>query len=76
MQTTDVTLSSLIPPATRPNADPAKLRRHGPFDWRKYAPIVVETNGTRFWIMDGMTRVENARRAGISELPAYVFQRR
>jgi len=27
-------------------------------------------------IQDGMTRVENARRAGITELPAYVFPRR
>jgi hypothetical protein len=76
MQTTDVTLTSLIPPASRPAVDPVKLRRHGPFDWQKFSPIVVETDGTRFWLMDGVTRVENARLAGITKLPAYVFQRR
>lgn len=76
MQTRDVEISNLIPPASRPLADPVKLQRHGPFDWKKYTPIVVETDGTRLWLMDGMTRAENARRAGITNLPAYVFQKR
>jgi hypothetical protein len=76
MNTTDVEIRKLIPPLSRSFADPIKLQRHGPFDWNKYTPIVVETDGTRFWIMDGMTRAENARRAGISELPAWVFLRR
>ena len=75
MQPQDVDISKLIPPSSRPIADPAKLARHGPFDWNKYAPIIVETDGQRLWLMDGMTRVENARRAGITHLPAYVFRR-
>jgi hypothetical protein len=72
-QTVDT--SKLIPPSSRPYADPAKLARHGAFDWNKYAPIIVETDGTSLWLMDGMTRVENARRAGITQLPAQVFRR-
>jgi hypothetical protein len=76
MQLTDVQLSKLIAPASRPFADPAKIKRHGAFDWNKYTPIIVESDGARFWIMDGMTRVENAHRGGIAVLPAYVFPRR
>jgi hypothetical protein len=56
-------------------ADPAKLLRHGPFDWQEYTPIEVETDGVRFWVVNGMTRIENARRAGIKMLPAYIFRR-
>jgi len=76
VKTKDVDLSRLIPPDSRPFAAPDKLLDHGPFDWQKYTPIIVETDGRRFWLMDGMTRVENARRAGITKLPAYVFRRR
>jgi hypothetical protein len=76
MQTRDVEISRLIPPSSRPFADPVKLQRHGPFDWSKYTPIIVETDGMRLWLMDGMTRVENARRAGITNLPAYIFPMR
>jgi hypothetical protein len=71
----NVDISKLIPPSSRPVADPAKLARHGPFDWNKYTPIIVETDGQRLWLMDGMTRVENARRAGITQLPAYIYRR-
>lgn len=70
-----VELSKLIPPSSRPIADPGKLARHGPFDWNKYVPIIVETDGQRLWLMDGMTRVENARRAGITQLPASIYRR-
>lgn len=76
MQTRDVELSRLTPPSSRQVADPVKLARHGPFDWNKYTPIIVEQVGSRLIIQDGMTRVENARRAGIAELPAYVFPNR
>jgi hypothetical protein len=72
----DVELSKLIPPESRPFADPDKLLDHGPFDWRKYTPIIVETDGSHSWVMDGMTRIEYARRAGIARLPAYIFPRR
>ena len=76
MQTRDVDILKLSPPPTRPYADPAKLARHGPFDWNKYTPIIVEEDGPLLVIQDGMTRVENARRAGIAVLPAYVFPKR
>ncbi len=72
-----VRISDLTPPASRPFADPAKLQRHGDFDWQKYSPITVDRLPSgRLEIMDGMTRVENARRAGITELPANVYPRR
>jgi hypothetical protein len=74
----DVDIDKLIPPSSRPYADPGKLgklARHGPFDWNKYTPIIVETDGTSLWLMDGMTRVENARRAGITSVPANVYRR-
>jgi hypothetical protein len=76
MQTRDVELSRLTPPSSRDAADPVKLARHGTFDWNKYTPIIVEQAGARLIIQDGMTRVENARRAGITTLPAYVFPKR
>lgn len=76
MQLRDVEISKLAPPVTRDFADPMKLLRHGPFDWNKYTPIIVEQDGATMTIQDGMTRVENARRAGIGKLPAYVFIKR
>ena len=75
MPTQLVEISKLIPPTQRPVVDAGKLARHGPFDWNKYTPIIVETDGTLLWLMDGMTRVENARRAGITHLPAWVYRR-
>lgn len=76
MQVLEVDIANLRPPATRDVADPAKLSRHGPFDWSKYTPIIVEEDRKVLTIQDGMTRVENARRAGITKLPAHVFQKR
>jgi len=73
MPVVDVELAKLDPPPTRPFADPAKLARMGPFDPAKYTPIIVEKSGGRFTIQDGMTRVERARQAGLTTLPAYVF---
>jgi YD repeat-containing protein len=50
--------------------------RHGPFDMSKYTPIMVEqTQSGGPIIMDGMTRVTNAMRSGITKLEAYVFKR-
>lgn len=74
MSTTEVELSQLIPPATRPFPDPGKVARMGEFDWVKYTPIIVESHRGRLTIQDGMTRVEAARRAGMQKLPAYVFR--
>jgi hypothetical protein len=73
MKATEVEIAKLEPPPTRPYADPAKVARLGPFDWTKYRPIEVEKYGSRLIIQSGMTRVEIARRAGITRLPAYVF---
>ncbi len=73
MKTTLVDLSMLSAPPTRPFADSNKLVRLGEFDWNKYTPIIVEQDGANQVIQDGMTRVEAARRAGITRLPAYVF---
>jgi hypothetical protein len=74
MNQTDVDIASLSPPVTRLTADPAKVQRMGKFDWGKYAPIIIEKVGGRLIVQDGMTRVEAARRAGITKLPAYVFE--
>ena len=71
-----VDISKLKPPATRLTADANKLLRHGPFDWRKYTPIIVEQDGDLMTIQDGMTRVQNAQDAGVTSLPAYVFPKR
>jgi hypothetical protein len=72
----DIEIAKLIAPPSRPFVDPVKLQRHGAFDWNKYTPIVVETDGASYWLMDGLTRVENARRSGLDSLPAYIFRRR
>lgn len=71
----DVEIALLIAPPSRPVADPVKLARHGPFDWKKYTPIDVETDGISLWLMNGMTRFTNARRAGITHLSANVYRR-
>jgi hypothetical protein len=73
MDLRDVPLSELIPPNTTDSANPDKLARHGELDWRIYTPIIVEQDGRRLVVQDGLTRVENARRSGIRKLPAYVF---
>jgi len=76
MITRDVELSKLSPPETRPFADPVKVERFGQFDWSKYQPIEVQQDGARLTIQDGMTRVELARRAGITKMPAYIYPTR
>ena len=73
VKTIDVGISRLIAPESRPFADPVKLANQGPFDWNKYTPIEVVPEGNNFRVLDGMTRIENARRAGITTLPANVF---
>jgi hypothetical protein len=71
-----VDTSQLMPdPGGRQVFDPAKLARQGPFDWSRYQPIVVETEGGVSYVMNGLTRIENANRAGIYQLPAYVYKR-
>jgi hypothetical protein len=39
---------------------------HGPFDWKKYEPIRTDTDGKLLWLRNGVTRVENAKLAGIT----------
>jgi hypothetical protein len=60
------------PPGGREFADEAKVLARGPFDWEKYSPIIVGYDRGIGYIMDGMTRVEMALRAGITTLPAIV----
>ncbi len=73
MKKIEVDLAVLRHPASRPFVEPTKLARMGPFDMAKYQPIWVEQDGNLFTIVDGMTRVEAARLAGIVRLPAFVF---
>jgi hypothetical protein len=72
-RTIDIRNLSPHPSAQRTVADAEKLARMGAFDWAKYQPIIVENMGGRMVIMDGMTRVEAALRAGITHLPAFVY---
>jgi hypothetical protein len=53
---------------------PGQIQRLGAFDFGKYTPIIVEKSGSAYTIQDGMTRVEAARRAGLTKLVAYVFE--
>jgi hypothetical protein len=65
----------LPPPGGRQVYDAVKLARQGPFDWSKYTLILVEeTRGGLRYIVNGMTHVENAQRAGIFDLPAIVIR--
>ena len=76
MKQYEIDLSKLRPSLGKDHADPKKLEAHGPFDWNKYSPIVVEDiGGGLFRVQEGMTRWENALRAGIERLPAYVFRK-
>ena len=71
-----VDTNKLVPDSTgRGVFDPAKLERHGPFDWNKYTPIEVQIERGQMVIKDGLTRIENARRAGITQLPANIWTR-
>lgn len=76
MQTVDVDLAKLAPsPYGNQFADPDNVARLAPFDWKEYQPIWVERDGSRLIVMDGMTRIEMALRAGLTKLPAYVFSK-
>jgi len=74
MKPREIDLTKLRPSLSKDFADPVKLEAHGPFDWNKYTPIIVEDlGGGLFRLQEGMTRWENALLAGINKLPAYVF---
>jgi len=74
MKPREIDLSKLKPSIGKDYADPIKLEAHGQFDWNKFTPIILEDiGGGLFRVQDGMTRWENALRAGLSKLPAYVF---
>lgn len=69
----EVEIAKLIFPSSRPFADPNKLARHGRFDMAIYQPIEVEVaQYGKYVVQSGVTRVENARNAGITKLLAYV----
>ena len=70
-----VDIRRLSPPAGgRDFADPDRLRKLGAFDWGKMDSAIVirlNKNGTTE-IVNGMTRVEAALRAGVTHLPAEI----
>jgi|GEM_PF-2444783 len=71
-----IDISKLQYPSSRPFADPAKLLRHGPFDMSRYTPAMVQVNRNGVMVIqNGVTRIENAKRAGILELPVQIFTR-
>ncbi len=70
-----VDIRSLPPlPGGRAFYDPLKLGQHGPFDWGNYTPIVVQYINGQPYVVNGMTRVENAIRSGIYQLPAEIIK--
>ena len=73
MKTRMVDINKLIPPSTKPFADPLKVARYGKFDPAKYTPIQVEESGGSLFVQEGMTRIELAKQAGLKQLPAYVY---
>ena len=58
MRTREVELARLSPPETQSFANPDKVAKYGAFDWNKYVPIIVEQDGERLIVQEGMTRVE------------------
>jgi len=68
-----VDIRKLQYPSSRPFADAKKLRAHGSFDINKYTPAKVrlKKNGVMV-IENGVTRIENAIRHGIFELPVII----
>ncbi|WP_146571665.1 ParB N-terminal domain-containing protein [Botrimarina hoheduenensis] len=71
-----VNLSRLRYPPSRPLADPDKLAKQGKFDVNEYTPAIVERlpNG-ELEIVDGVTRIENAKLNGVKDLPVIVYDR-
>lgn len=59
-------ITDITTPLSRPVADGIKLGTLGAFSWEKYKPIVIDANGT---ILNGVTRFEAARNAGVTHLP-------
>jgi hypothetical protein len=56
MKPREVDLTKLRPSLSKDFADPVKLEAHGPFDWNKYTPIVVEDiGGGLYRVQEGMT---------------------
>ena len=69
-----VDLSKVQFPVNRPFADPVKLALQGPFDLGKYTPAwAVEKNGV-ITLQNGVTRIQNARNSGVTQLPIMVFK--
>jgi hypothetical protein len=60
------------PSVQRDGADADKLLRQGFFSWDRYtAPQAYERNGI-YYYQNGMTRMENARRFGVTHVPVQV----
>jgi len=72
-KTVDINKLQPAPSVQRDGADSTKLLNHGFFSWDKYTPVpVYEKNGI-YYYQNGMTRITNARRFGVTELPVQVF---
>jgi hypothetical protein len=71
-----VDIRKLQYPSSRPFADASKLLKQGSFDITKYTPppVLMKPNGV-MTLQNGVTRIENAKRAGIFELPVQIFTR-
>lgn len=71
-KTVDIKKIKPAPSVQRDVADAGKLENHGFFDWDVYQPIqVYEKNGV-YYYQNGMTRVTNAERFGVTELPVTI----
>ncbi len=68
----EVELKRILPARTRPVANPTKLERMGEFDARLYTPIEVSAESME--VLEGMTRLEAARRAGYTHLPVILVR--
>ena len=71
-----VDIRNLQYPVQRPFADLAKLAKQGPFDIPKYTPppVLLKRNGVMV-LQNGVTRIENAKRAEVFELIVQIFKR-
>jgi hypothetical protein len=72
--TTSVDINKIqpAPSVQRDVADAGKLENHGFFDWDVYDPIEVYQKNGVYYYQNGMTRVTNAQRFGVTQLPVKI----
>ena len=74
VQPSMVDISTVRFPVTRPFADPVKLARQGPFNMSLYTPAWAVEKGGVITLQNGVTRIQNARKSGITQLPIMIFK--